>query len=81
MAVYNILCTCTTIMTEEDVIKMHESKAAKKLPVGFISQDVKKAHCSPPTTLPTPTKEKKQVIKEDVPMGFIAQDVMRQHGH
>jgi len=64
---------------EEDVIKMHESKAAKKLPVGFISQDVKKAHCSPHTTLPT--KEKKPQVKEDIPMGFIAQDVMHQHGH
>ena len=43
---YNIVCTCTAIMTEEDVIKMHESKAAKKLPVGFIAQDVKKAHAN-----------------------------------
>ena len=65
--------------TEDDVVKRHEAKKAaaeaKKLPVGFISQDVKKERTPPPAP-----KEKKPVVKKEViPVGFIAEDVKRQH--
>ena len=69
--------------TEDDVMKRHEAKAtadaAKKLPVGFISQDVKKSHESS-TPPPTPDTTSKPV-KEEVPVGFIAEDVMKRHAH
>lgn len=64
-------------------MKKHEAKAtveaAKKLPVGFISQDVSKRHedSTPPAT---PETAKKPVMKE-VPVGFIAEDVKKQHAH
>ena len=61
---------------EDDVKATYKAKAAteeaKKLPVGFIANDVMKAH---ETTTPPETK------KEEIKVGFIAEDVMKQHAH
>lgn len=55
---------------------MHEAKAAseaaKKLPVGFISQDVKKERALPP---PEPTMK---AANDTIPFGFIAEDVKKE---
>jgi len=65
---------------ENDVKDWTEAKAAteaaKKLPVGFIANDVMKAHetTTPPTTPP-------ETKKEEIKVGFIAEDVMKQHAH
>lgn len=62
-------------------MKTHEAKAAKeaaqKLPVGFISQDVKESHEATP---PPPEPKKESPPKEEIPFGFIAEDVKKQNG-
>jgi len=55
------------------------NEAAKALPVGFISQDVKRER----EVKPLPAEpEKKPVMNpkgEEIPFGFIAEDVKKQH--
>ena len=64
---------------EDDVVKRHEAKKAaaeaKALPVGFISQDVKKERTPPPA----PKETKPVAKKEAIPFGFIAEDVKKEH--
>lgn len=62
----------------------HKEKAAKEaarnLPVGFISQDVKRERKVTPTTPPA-THEVVKPVKDAIPIGFIAEDVKKRHTH
>ena len=73
------LVTYSPPLAEDDVVKRHEAKKAaaeaKALPVGFISQDVKKERTPPPA----PKETKPVAKKEAIPFGFIAEDVKREH--
>ena len=60
-------------------MKWHQAKdakeAAKNLPVGFISHDVKKEHEATPSCMMLETKP----VAENVTVGFVAMDVKKWH--